>query len=62
MEKKKSKKKKKIAAARLASNVATCCTGNRFFFMNSLVGIKLVHWSLPWGLRGSGVCVGLVTN
>ena len=37
---------KKIAAARLASIIATCWTGNRFFFMDSLTkvlkGLKLI--------------------
>ena len=37
MEKKLKWKKKKIAAARLASILATRCTGNRFFFMDSLI-------------------------
>ena len=35
--KKKSGKKKKIAAAQLASILATRWTGNRFFFMDSLI-------------------------
>ena len=36
-EKTKSGEKKEIAAARLASILATRCTGNRIFFMDSLV-------------------------
>ena len=48
MEKKKIKwKKKKIAAARLASILATRCTGNRIFFMDSLGSyFRTIHWTV----------------
>ena len=44
----KKKKWKKIAAARLAAILATRCTGNRFFFMDSL---RKVAQSQKWSAR-----------